>query len=318
MKAIVQHEYGAPHDVLELQEIDKPAVKDNEVLVRVHAASVHIGDCLIMRGKPYLIRLMGYGLRRPKHRVPGTDIAGKVEAVGKNVKRLRPGDEVFGWCTGGFAEYACAKEKNLAPKPASLTFEQTAAIGVSALTALHAVRDHAKVRPGHKVLVNGASGGVGTFTVQIAKSFGAEVTGVCSTGNLDMVGSIGAGHVIDYTQEDFTQGGQRYDLILDIAGNRSLADHRRALKPDGTLIPIGGPPSLGRAFKMLVVSMFVRQQGRPFVSMGNNEDLVVLKELGESGKVKPVIDRTYPLSQTAEAVGYVGEGHARAKVVITV
>jgi len=324
MKAIVQDKYGSPDDVLELQDIDKPVVKDDEVLVRVHAASVHIGDWVLMRGVPYIM-LMASGLSRPKNSVPGMDIAGHVEAVGNNVKQLQPGDEVFGWCKGGFAEYACAGEDNFVPKPVNLTFEQAAAVGVSAFTALQALRDQGKVQPGQKVLINGASGGVGTFAVQIAKSFGADVTGVCNTRNVDMVRSIGADHVIDYTQEDFTKSEERYDLILDNVGNHSLSDCRRMLTPGGTLLPNGGGHSSGRwigsmdsVIKALVLSLFVRQQGRPFVSMPNKEDLVVLKELIEAGRVTPVIDRTYPLSETPEAMGHVGEGHARGKVVITV
>jgi NADPH:quinone reductase-like Zn-dependent oxidoreductase len=323
MKAIVQDKYGSPNNVLELQDIDKPVVKDDEVLVRVHAAAVNISDWIPVRGVPYIMRMM-LGLRKPKNSVPGEDIAGKVEAVGKNVKQLQPGDEVFGWCKGGFAEYACAGEDNFVPKPANLTFEQAAAVGVSAVTALQALRDQGKVQPGQKVLINGASGGVGTFAVQIAKAFGADVTGVCSTRNVDMVRSIGADQVIDYTQEDFTQSGQRYDLILDNVANHSLSDFRCALTPKGTLLPNGGGHSSGRwigplgsVIKALVLSLFVRQQGRPFLSLPNKEDLATLKELIESGKVTPVIDRTYPLSETPEAIGYVGEGHAQGKVVIT-
>lgn len=324
MKAIVQDEYGSPDDVLELKDIDKPVVKDDEVLVRVHAASIHVGDWVSVRGVPYIMRPVT-GLLRPKNSVPGDDIAGKVEAVGKNVKQLQPGDEVFGWCKGAFAEYACAGEDNFVPKPANLTFEQAAAVGVSAFTALQALRDQGKVQPGQKVLINGASGGVGTFAVQIAKAFGADVTGVCSTRNVDMVRSIGADQVIDYTQEDFTQSGQRYDFILDNVANHSLSDFRRALTPKGTLQPNAGGHSSGRwigplgsVIKPLVLSLFVRQQGRPFLSLPNKEDLATLKELIESGKVTPVIDRTYPLSETPEAIGYLGEGHARGKVVITV
>jgi len=316
MKAIVQYKYGLPDDVLELKEINKPVVKDDDVLVRVHAASIHIGDWHLMRGVPYFLRVM-FGLRKPRNSVPGNDIAGKVEAVGKNVKQLQPGDEVFGWCKGAFAEYACAGENNFVPKPVGLTFEQAAAVGVSAFTALQALRDQGKVQPGQKVLINGASGGVGTFAVQIAKAFGADVTGVCSTRNVDMVRSIGADHVIDYTQEDFTQGEERYDLILDNVANHSLSDCRRALNPQGTHIP-NSPTRMGYLVKAFVSSVFVRQQGRPFLSLPKNEDLVVLKELIEAGKVTPVIDRTYPLSETPEALGYLGEGHARGKVVITV
>ncbi len=322
MKAIVQDKFGSPDDVLELKEIDKPVVMEDEVLVRVHAASVHIGDSHGMRGVPYILRPM-FSLSRAKNRVPGTDVAGTVEAVGKSVTRLRPGDEVFGWCKGAFAEHVSVSEDALALKPANLTFEQAAAVGVSAFTALQALRDQGNVQPGQKVLITGASGGVGTFAVQIAKSFGAEVTGVCSTRNVDMVRSIGADQVIDYTQEDFTQNGQRYDLILDNVGNRSLADTRRALTPNGTLLANGAPVSgwvggLGRPVTAFVLSLFVSQQGRPFVSMPNKEDLTTLKELAEAGKVTPVIDRTYPLSETPEAMAHVGEGHAQGTTIITV
>ena len=322
MKAIVQKKFGSPDDVLELQEIDKPVVKDDEVLVRVHAASIHIGDSYGMRGVPYLLRPV-FSLSRAKNRVPGTDIAGTVEAVGKSVTQLRPGDEVFGWCKGAFAEYVSVSEDALALKPANLTFEQAGAVGVSAFTALQALRDQGKVQPGQRVLITGASGGVGTFAVQIAKSFGAEVTGVCSTRNVDMVRSIGADQVIDYTQDDFTRNGQHYDLILDNVGNHSLADTRAALTPNGTLLANGAPVSgwvggLGRPAKAFVLSLFVRQQGRPFVSLPNKEDLATLKELAETGKVTPVIDRTYPLSQTHEAMAHVGEGHAQGTTIITV
>ena len=324
MKAIVQHKYGAPQAVLEFQDIAKPVVKDDEVLVRVHAASVHVGDWILVRGVPYVLR-MASGLRQPKNRIPGTDIAGTVEAVGKDVTQLRPGDEVFGWCTGAFAQYACAGEDHFVPKPANLTFEQAAAVGVSASTGLQLLRDQGKVQPGQKVLINGASGGVGTFAVQIAKAFGAEVTGVCSTRNVDMVRSIGADHVIDYTQEDFTQGGQRYDFILDNVANHSLSDTRRALTPNGTLCSNGGGHSDGRwvgsmgsVIKVAATSLFVRQQARPSIKFPNRADLVVLKGLIEAGKVTPIIDGTYPLSGTPEAIGHVGAGHARGTVVITV
>jgi len=315
MKAIVQNAYGSPA-VLELKEIDQPVVKDDGVLVRVHAAALHAGDCFVMRGAPYLARFAA-GWPRPKDYVPGFDVAGHVEAVGKDVTRLRPGDEVFGMSGRACAEYACAPEATFVLKPVSLTFEQAAAVPTSGFAALHGLRDRGRAQPGQKVLINGASGGVGTFAVQIAKSFGVEVTGVCSTRNLDMVRSIGADHVIDYTQEDFTQGGQTYDLILDMVGNRSFADCRRALTPEGIHIPNSGRAGIGFAVKALVRSAFVRQQGRPFLSMPNNQDLVVLKELIETGKVAPVIDRTYRLSETPQALGYVGEGHARGKVVIT-
>ncbi|HEU4783614.1 MAG TPA: NAD(P)-dependent alcohol dehydrogenase [Ktedonobacterales bacterium] len=324
MKAIVQHTYGEPQAVLALQDIAKPVVNDDEVLVRVHAASVHIGDWILVRGVPYVLRLAS-GLRAPKNRVPGTDIAGTVESVGKNVTELRPGDEVFGWCTGAFAEYACAGADHFVPKPANLTFEQAAAVGVSASTALQLLRDQGKVQPGQKVLINGASGGVGTFAVQIAKAFGAEVTGVCSARNVDMVRSIGADHVIDYTQEDFTQGGQRYDFILDNVANHSLSDTRRALTSNGKLQSNGGGHSDGRwvgsmgsVIKVAAVSRFVRQQLGPSIKFTNRADLIILKGLIETGKVTPVIDGTYPMSETAEAIGHVGAGHARGTVVITV
>jgi NADPH:quinone reductase-like Zn-dependent oxidoreductase len=265
-----------------------------------------------------------FGLLKPRKRIPGFDVAGLVQAVGKDVKQFQPGNEVFGQCDGSCAEYVSVSEDSLAPKPANLTMEQAAAVSMSGVTALHAFRDKAEVRPGRKVLINGASGGVGTFAVQIAKSLGAEVTGVCSTRNVDMVRSIGADHVIDYTQEDFTQSGQRYDVILDNVANHSLSDCRRALTPKGTLIPNNGTSggrwigTAGRIVKALVVSPFVSQRLRLFVAVPKNEDHVVLKELIESGKVTPVIDRTYPLSETPEALGYIEEGHARGKVVITV
>jgi NADPH:quinone reductase-like Zn-dependent oxidoreductase len=324
MKAIVQHQYGAPQAVLELRDIAKRVVKDDEVLVHVHAASVHVGDWLLVNGVPYVLRMFT-GLRTPKNRVPGTDIAGTVEAVGKDVTQLRPGDEVFGWCTGAFAEYAGAGEDHFLPKPANLTFEQAAAVGVSASTAFQLLRDQGKVQPGQKVLINGASGGVGTFAVQIAKVFGADVTGVCGTRNVDLVRSLGADHVIDYTQEDFTQGGPRYDFILDNVGNHVLSETRRALTPNGRLYSNGGGHasgrwvgSLGSVIKVAAVSRFVRQQLGPSVKFPNRADLVALKGLIEAGKVTPVIDGTYPLSGTAEAIGHVGAGHARGTVVITV
>ncbi len=317
MKAIVQNEYGSP-DVFELKEIDKPVVKDDDVLVRVHAAALHAGDYFTMRGVPAGVRMVA-GLLKPRNNyVPGFDVAGHVEAVGKNVTRFQPGDEVFGSCNGTCAEYVCAGENDLLPKPTNLTLEQAAAVPTSAIPALLHLRDAGKVQPGQKVLINGASGGVGTFAVQIAKAFGAEVTGVCSTRNVDMVRSIGADHVIDYTQEDFTRSGQRYDLILDNVGNHSFSDCRRALTPKGILLPNSGHAGMGYVVKALVLSMFMRQQGRPIVAVPKHEHLVVLKELIESGKVTPVIDRTYPLSETPEAFRYLDEGHARGKVVITV
>ncbi len=319
MKAIVQDRYGAA-EVLDLADIDKPEIGDSEVLVRVHAASIHVGDLVVMMGSPYLMRMVT-GLRRPKYRVPGTDIAGTVEAVGKDVKGLQIGDDVFGWCTGAFAEYVTASEDQFVRKPASLTFEQAAAIGVSATAALQLLRDDGHLQSGQKVLINGASGGVGTFAVQIAKAFGAEVTGVCSTKNVELVRSIGADHVIDYTRDDFRSGGPRYDLILDNVGDHSMSVTRRALTADGTLLSNGGAHSggkLGRVIRTGIVSMFVRQQGKPTVKFQNRADLVALKELVEAGKVTPVLDATYPLSETPEAMGHVGAGHARGTVVVSV
>jgi NADPH:quinone reductase-like Zn-dependent oxidoreductase len=319
MQAIVQDQYGSA-DVLELRDTDKPGIGDDEVLVRVHAASIHVGDWILMTGEPYVMR-MATGLRRPKNPVPGTDVAGTIEAVGKDVQRLRPGDEVFGFCTGAFAEYAHASEDQFVLKPANLTFEQAAAVGVSATTALQLLRDDGKVKPGQKVLINGASGGVGTFAVQIAKAFGAEVTGVTSTRNVDLVRSIGADHVIDYTKEDFTAAGPRYDLILDNVGNHSMARTRRALTPDGTLISNGGGHAggkLARTVRAMLVSMFVRQQATPTVKTQNHDDLIALKAMVEAGKVTPVIDRTYALPETPKAIDHVATGHARGTVVLTV
>lgn len=315
MRAIVQEKYGTP-SVFQLKDVEKPVCKEEEVLVRVCAASVHVGDWHVMRGKPLLLRLM-MGFGRPRNR-PGSDVAGVVEAVGAKVTSLKPGDEVFGWCEGAFSEYACADEKNFTHKPESLSFEEAASVGVSAFTALHAVRDQAKIQPGHKVLVNGASGGVGTFTVQVAKAFGAEVTGVCSTRNVEMVASLGADHVIDYTKEDFTQNGQQYDFILDVAGSRSFSEIRRVLAPHGKLVPIGGDPSLLRILGVFLRSLYAKQQMGPFVSMPCHEDLLALKQLVDDGSIKPVIDRQYPLHETPKAFGYIGEGHARAKIVIQV
>jgi NADPH:quinone reductase-like Zn-dependent oxidoreductase len=317
MKAVVQVGYGSA-DVLELKELDRPVAADDEVLVRVHAASLGAGDYFGMRGVPFPIRMF-IGFPRPKKdHVVGLDLAGRVESVGKNVTRLQPGDEVFGECSGACAEFACAREGKLAHKPRNLTFEQAAAVPTSALAALHAFRDQRKVQPGQKVLINGASGGVGTFAVQIAKVLGAEVTGVCSTGNVDTVRSIGADHVIDYTREDFTQGEARYDLILDNVASHSFAEYRRVLEPGGTLLPSSGHAGMGYVFKAFLLSLFVRQQGRPFVSTPNQDDLSALKEMVEAGRVTPVIDRTYPLRETAEAFRYLDQGHARGKVVIIV
>jgi len=324
MKAIVNHEYGPP-SVLELEDVDTPVTRGDEVLVRVLGAAVNPGDWDVMRGTPYVLRLTT-GLRRPRNKVLGLAIAGRVEAVGSNVSEFRPGDEVYaGIGKGGFAEYACVPRDALAPKPSNLTFEQAAAVPVAGTAALQALRDIGRVQPGQKVLINGASGGVGTFAVQIARTFGADVTGVCSTTNVDLVRSIGADHVIDYTQEDFTRNGQQYDLIFDNVGNRTLSELRRALTRKGMLIPNSNTGSgrwvggfLRRAVQALVVSPFVPQRLRPFASTEKREDLVVLKELIESGKVTPVIDRTYPLKEVAEALSYYGAGHARGKVIITV
>ncbi len=323
MKAITQYEYGAPRDVLELQEIEKPKVGDDDVLVRVQAVGIHIGDWLVTSGTPYLIRLMGYGFRKPKTNVPGTELAGVVEVVGQNVKQFQPGDEVFGFGSGGFAEYASITQEALVLKPSNATFEQAAAVPISAFTALQAIRDQANVQSGQKVLIIGASGGVGTYAVQIAKAYGAEVTGVCSTRNVDMVRSIGANHVIDYTDEEISQGGERYDVILDMAGNRSLSELRSALTPDGTLVIVGGSGGrwlmgYGRTLRAVAVSPFVGQNLRQFMSTTNKEDLVTLKELIEDGKVTPVVDRTFPLRETPEALDYVGQRHTQGKTVVTV
>lgn len=321
MKAIVQTRYGSP-DVLQLKDVDEPAVGDDQVLIRVQAAAVNIGDWHLLRGVPYVIRLVA-GLRRPRREIPGLDIAGQVESVGQNVRQFRPGDEVFGWCKGAFAECACAAENDLLTKPANLTPEESAAVGDSAFTALAAVRDQGKVQPGDEVLINGASGGVGTFAVQIAKSFGANVTGVCSTRNLDTVRSLGADQVIDYTTEDFAQTGRRYDVMLDLVGTRPLSDCRRALTNRGTYVVVGVKDmgrwlGLGRQIKALSLSPFVRQRMRVFVVRHNRDDLVVLKQLVEAGKVAPVIDRRFALSDVPDALQYQGEGHARGKIVIAV
>jgi NADPH:quinone reductase-like Zn-dependent oxidoreductase len=324
MKAIVQDKYGSPPDVLELREIDKPVVKDDEVLVRVRAASVNPADWHYMRGLPYVMRPES-GLRKPKARVLGRDISGQVEAVGKDVTRFRPGDEVFANVpTGGFAEYVGVLEDRLVPKPANLTFEQAAAVPLAALTALQGLRDAGQVQPEQKVLIIGVSGGVGTFAVQLAKYFGADVTGVCSTRNEELVRSLGADQVIDYTQQDFTQSGRKYDLIFQLAGTSSPSHCRRALTAKGTLVLSSGESSgrwlgpVDRIIKAKVLSPFVSQKLGSFLAKSNQADLQFLKELIEAGKVKPVIDRTYPLSETPEAIRYLEEGHARGKVVITV
>lgn len=316
MKAIVQNGYGSP-DVLKLKEIDKPAVKDNDVLVRVHATAINAGDYFSMRGSPWLVRA-SVGFPKPKNYVLGWDAAGRIEAVGRKVNQFQTGDEVFGSGSHAFAEYMSADAGQFAMKPANLTFEQAAAVPTAALTALQALRDKGKLRPRQKVLINGASGGVGTFAVQVAKSFGAEVTGVCSTRNMELVRSIGADQVIDYTQEDFTRSGHRYDLILDNVANRTFSDLRRALTPQGMIIPNSGHGGMGYVFKAYILSMFMRRQGRPFITSVNNKDLVILKELIESAKLTPVIDRMYSLSETPEAFLHLEQSHARGKVVITV
>jgi NADPH:quinone reductase-like Zn-dependent oxidoreductase len=321
MKAICQHRYGSP-DVLELEDVEKPVIDDDGVLVRVAATSVNPLDWHMMRGQPYFVRLMS-GLRRPKSSRPGVDVAGHVEAVGANVTQFRPGDEVFGACGGAFAEYACGKERHFVPKPAGLTFERAAAIPIAGCTALQALRDAGRLQPGQKILINGAAGGVGTFAVQIAKAFGADVTGVCSTGNLDMVRSIGADQVVDYTVEDFTRSGRQYDMIIDAVGNRSLSDLRRVTTPKGTIVGVGGGGGrlLGPLAQMVgsrLQSRFVSQRMPMLLAKLDKADMIVLKELVEAGKVVPVIDRTYPLSEVAEAIRYLETGHARGKVVVTV
>ena len=317
MKAIVYTEYGPP-DVLQFKDVEKPAPKEDEVLVKVHAASANPADWHLMRAEPFLARLAN-GLLKPKNPRLGADLAGRVEAVGRNVTQFQVGDEVFGCLPlnelSSFAEYVCANEDALALKPAKLTFEQAAAVPLAAFTALQGLRDKGQIQPGQRVLINGASGGVGTFAVQIAKSFGTEVTGVCSTRNLDMLRSIGADHVIDYTQTDFTQTGQRYELIFDAVGNRSVSDYKRALSHNG-ICSVAGFTSLSRLFQIMVLGG--KKVGMMKTAKANKEDLVFIKELLEAGKVVPVIDRCYPLAETAEAIRYLETGHARGKVVITV
>jgi NADPH:quinone reductase-like Zn-dependent oxidoreductase len=323
MRAIVQDRYGTS-DVLELEDIDEPKAASGDVLVRVLAASAHMGDWHFMTGLPYLFRIAGAGLRVPKTRVRGTDAAGRVEAVGREVTQFRAGDEVFGTCRGAFAEYASAREDKLAPKPANLSFEQAATVPTSGLAALQGLRDAGKVQPGQKVLIIGAAGGVGSFAVQIAKAFGASVTGVCGTTKVDVVRSLGADEVIDYTRADFAETGRRYDLILDTAGNRSLSHLRRALASRGTLV-IGGGEGGGRWFggidrqlRAQMLSPFVSQKLGTFIAKQRGDDLLALKELIEDGKVTPLIGRTYPLGEVPEAIRYLEAGHAQGKVVITV
>ena len=324
MKAIVQDRYGSS-EVLELRNVDKPAIGDHDVLVRVCAAAVNPGDSAIMSGLPYIARPAAlYGLRRPKNPIRGTDVAGHVEAVGAGVTRFRPGDEVFGWCRGAFAEYASASEYGLALKPSNISFEQAAALPMAGSVALQALRDHGKVQAGQRILINGASGGIGTFAVQIAKSLGADVTGVCSTPNVDLVRSIGADHVIDYAHEDFTRQGEHYDFILDNAANTPLSSLRRVLTPAGMLVPNGGGfgnrwfASAGRLMSAMVSFRFVSQRLGRFLVAKQHEDLTILKDLVEAGELTPVIGRTYPLDETPQAMDYVATGHARGKVVISV
>ncbi|KAF5435453.1 NADPH:quinone reductase [Candidatus Methanophagaceae archaeon] len=321
MKAIVYTKYGHP-DVFQLKEVEKPTPRDNEVLVKVHAASVNDWDWGLLRGTPFMNRLF-FGLLKPKNKILGGDIAGRVEAVGRNVKQFQPGDEVFGDLSGcgfgGFAEYVCARENALVLKPASMTFEEAAAVPQAAVLALQGLRDKGQIQPGQKVLINGAGGGAGTFAVQIAKSFGAVVTGVDSTRKLDIMRSIGADHVIDYTMEDFTESGQRYDWILDFAAHHSIFDYKRALSPKGMYVMVGGSTAL--MFQVLFLGPLISiatSKKMGILAHKPNKGLVYLKELFEAGKVKPVIDKRYPLSEVPEALRYFGEGHARGKVVITV
>ena len=322
MKAIVYEKYGSPND-LQLKDVEKPTPKDNEVLVKIYATTVTPGDVIVVKGEPFAVRFFS-GLLRPKHRIPGKEMAGRVEAVGRSVTQFQAGDDVFGDLTvcglGAFAEYVSVPENAIAPKPANLTFEQAAAVPESALVALQGLRDHGRIRPGQKVLVNGTSGGVGSYAVQIAKSFGAEVTAVCSTRNLDRARSLGADHVIDYTQEDFTQNGKQYDLILAANGYHPISDYKRALSPEGTYVATGG--SMAQTFEAMlqgpVISMRGNKKMGNMLVKPNKEDLVFMKDLIEAGKVIPTIDRRWPLSEFAEAFRYLEEGHAQGKVVITV
>lgn len=324
MKAVVYTTYGSP-SVLQLNDVEKPTPRDNEVLVKVHAASANPLDWHLMRAEPFLARLEN-GLLKPKNTKLGADVAGRVEAVGSDVTQFQVGDAVFGGIPinelGGFAEYACVREETLVLKPARLTFEQAAAVPIAAFTALQGLRNAGRIQPGQKVLINGASGGVGTFAVQIAKSFETEVTGVCSARNVDMVRSIGADHVIDYTQADFTDNGQAYDLIFDAVGNRSVSDLERALQPNGICV-VAGFTSLSRLFQVVLLGAWVSKTGSKKIGVmdtmkPNRQDLLLIRDLLEAGKVVPVIDRCYPLHQVADAIGYLEQGHARGKVVITV
>jgi NADPH:quinone reductase-like Zn-dependent oxidoreductase len=323
MQAIVQADYGSA-DVLGIGEIDRPTIQDGEVLVRVHAAGLDRGTWHLMAGRPYLLRLMGYGFRTPKNRVPGLDVAGTVVVVGAQVTRFAVGDQVFGISRGSFAEYACAREDKLAHKPANLSFDQAAVVPVSGLTALQSLCDVGRVESGQHVLVIGASGGVGTFAVQIAKAIGAQVTGVCSTAKVDLVRSLGADHVIDYTHDDFADGSRRYDLVLDIGGNSRLSRLRRALTPSGTLVIVGGEDGgrwtggFDRQLRALALSTVVRQRLTVKVPKEHYADLERLAQLIEGGELTPVIDKSYPLDQVPDAMRYLEAGHARGKVVITV
>lgn len=321
MRAIVQDRYGYPGVVLRMARLAVPVPHDDQVVVRVEAASIHVGDLVSIEGDPLIARL-ATGLRKPRNPVPGTDVAGTVVAVGKAVALLRTGDQVFGWCEGAFAEYVCAGENHFVSRPATLTPEQAAAVGVSASAALQLLRG--RIQPGHKVLVNGASGGLGSYAVQIATALGAEVTGVCGPSNTDTVRSLGAAHVIDYTRDDFTVNGRRYDFILDNVANHSLSRTRRSLTAGGVLQSNNGTSggrwfgTMGTVIKTAIISKFTRRQAGPSIKFTNREDLVELKGLIEAGKVTPLIDRTYPLSQAAEAVSHVGRGHARGTVVLSV
>ncbi len=323
MNAISYDRYGSP-DVLKCGETAKPAPAVDEVLIKVRAAAVNPYDWHFMRGEPYFVRIVAGGLRKPKDSRLGADVAGEIETVGKNVTQFKPGDGVFGSCKGAFAEYACAAESALVMKPDNVTFEQAASVPIAAFTALQGLRDKGKIQPGQKVLINGAAGGVGTFAVQIAKSFGAEVTGVCSTRNVEMVRSIGADHVVDYTQEDFTKSARRYDAILDCVGNHSFSECRRVLNPSGIYVGAGGTADnwmiglLTRAIKALVLSWFVSQKQVMVLAKPSKEDLTIMHDLLKAGKVTPVIDRSYNLPEVPEAIRYLEEGHARGKVVITV
>jgi NADPH:quinone reductase-like Zn-dependent oxidoreductase len=323
VKAIVQDMYGSA-DVLEFVDIDRPVVGDNDVLMRVHAAGLHIGDWHVMTGLPYMLRVVGFGLRAPNIRVRGMDVAGTVEAVGRNVSEFHLGDAVFGTCEGAFAEYARAPEKNLALKPANLSFQQAAAVPTSAFAALQALRNRGEIRPEHRVLIVGASGGVGVFAVQIAKAFGAHVTGVCSTAKMDLVRSLGADDVVDYTDGDFTRSAQRYDIVLDTGGKRALGDLRRLLSPGGILVLVGGEGgnrvlgSTSKWIQALAIAPFVGQKLRPLATAPNKKDLLLVKDLIESGKIMPVIDRTFALKDVPDAFRYLMKGSGRGKIVIAV